>query len=215
MGVIRRVCEDEPRPIREINPDVPDWFCSIVDRLLSKKREDRFQSAEEVASLLADCLAHVQQPQTQPLPDSLHVRRRISLWTGLLTVFAGAAVAVLFYAAWMLPGDRDTDSGGADEAVAQAESDTHHLGETKAEPASDLGVTVEPAPEGFSPWGELDGELNSITSDLNALNWELEVDLELSDESGAAEGGELPEAGQSVPDEAEASSQSSPAKLDE
>jgi uncharacterized protein (TIGR03067 family) len=69
MGVIRRVCDDEPRPIREINPDVPDWFCAIVDRLLSKKREERFQTAEEVASLLADCLAHVQQPLTIQLPE--------------------------------------------------------------------------------------------------------------------------------------------------
>lgn len=68
MGVIRRVCDDEPRPIREINPDVPDWFCAIVDRLLTKKREDRFQTADEVASLLAECLAHVQQPLSAPLP---------------------------------------------------------------------------------------------------------------------------------------------------
>ena len=71
MGVIRRVCDDEPRPIREINPDVPDWLCSIVERLLAKKREDRFQTAEEVATLLAECLAHVQQPLSVPLPKLL------------------------------------------------------------------------------------------------------------------------------------------------
>lgn len=71
MGVIRRVCEDEPRLIREVNPDVPEWLCRIVDRLLSKKPADRIQSAEEVASLLAGCLAHVHRPTTVPLPDRI------------------------------------------------------------------------------------------------------------------------------------------------
>lgn len=68
MGVIRRVCDDEARPIREINPDVPDWLCGIIDRLLSKNPVERFQSADEVAELLAGCLAHVQHPLSVPLP---------------------------------------------------------------------------------------------------------------------------------------------------
>jgi len=71
MGVIRRVCEDEPRPIREVNPDVPEWLCAIVERLLSKNPANRFSSADEVASLLAGSLAHVHQPLTVPLPESV------------------------------------------------------------------------------------------------------------------------------------------------
>lgn len=68
IGVIRRVCDDSPRPIREINPDVPDWLCVIIDRLLAKDPKDRYASAEEVAELLGSCLAHVQQPTVVPLP---------------------------------------------------------------------------------------------------------------------------------------------------
>lgn len=68
MGVIRRVCDDSPRLIREINPDIPDWLCAIIDRLLAKQPEQRFDSADEVAELLAGCLAHVQRPLTVPLP---------------------------------------------------------------------------------------------------------------------------------------------------
>lgn len=71
MGVIRRVCEDEPRPIREVNPDVPEWLCGIVERLLSKNPANRFSSADEVASLLSGCLAHVHQPLAVPLPESI------------------------------------------------------------------------------------------------------------------------------------------------
>lgn len=55
VAVLRRVCDDTPRPIRDVLPDVPDWLCSIIDRLLEKKRQNRFQSAQEVADLLARC----------------------------------------------------------------------------------------------------------------------------------------------------------------
>lgn len=75
IGVIRRVCDDSPRPIREINPDVPDWLCGIIDRLLAKDPKERYDSAEEVAELLGNCLAHVQQPTTVPIPESAQTVR--------------------------------------------------------------------------------------------------------------------------------------------
>ena len=58
MAAIRRVCDDTPRPIREVNRDIPDWLAAIIDRLLAKNPDERFQSAEEVAKLLSDHLAH-------------------------------------------------------------------------------------------------------------------------------------------------------------
>ena len=51
-GVLRRITDEEPRPIREINPEIPEWLCGIVARLMAKRPEDRFQSAREVAALL-------------------------------------------------------------------------------------------------------------------------------------------------------------------
>ncbi len=75
-GVLRRITDEEPRPIREINPDIPDWLCGIVAKLMSKRPDDRFQLAGEVAALLEQCLAHVQQPTAVPLPDVLISLRR-------------------------------------------------------------------------------------------------------------------------------------------
>lgn len=71
MGVLKRVCEDAPRPIREFQPELPEWLQQIISGLLAKDPADRFQSAEDVAALLRNCLAHVQQPQLTPLPDTL------------------------------------------------------------------------------------------------------------------------------------------------
>jgi serine/threonine protein kinase len=62
LGTLRRVSDESPRPIQELNLELPDWFVAIVDKLQAKSAEDRFQSAGEVAELLAQCLAHVQQP---------------------------------------------------------------------------------------------------------------------------------------------------------
>ncbi|HZL91308.1 MAG TPA: family 16 glycoside hydrolase [Pirellulaceae bacterium] len=68
MGVLRRVCDDVPRPIREVHAEIPQWLCEIVDKLLQKEPEQRFQSAQEVADLLAQHLAHLQQPESCPMP---------------------------------------------------------------------------------------------------------------------------------------------------
>ena len=61
-GVIQRVCEVEPRPIREFSPEVPFWLEAFIAKLCSKRREDRFDSAAEVSSLLSAELAHMQSP---------------------------------------------------------------------------------------------------------------------------------------------------------
>jgi uncharacterized protein (TIGR03067 family) len=68
MAVLKRVCEDTPRPIREVNPDIPDWLCNIISKLHAKKPAERFQAAQEVADLLGQHLAHEQQPTQVPLP---------------------------------------------------------------------------------------------------------------------------------------------------
>jgi serine/threonine protein kinase len=82
FGVLRRITDTEARPIREINADIPDWLANFVELLLAKDAADRIPSAAETATLLAQCLAHVQQPDTVELPaacrvGSAHHRRRV------------------------------------------------------------------------------------------------------------------------------------------
>jgi serine/threonine protein kinase/WD40 repeat protein len=68
VAALRRVCDDTPRPVREINSDIPDWLEEIISRLLAKQPSERFQTASEVAELLGRYLAHVQQPAIDPSP---------------------------------------------------------------------------------------------------------------------------------------------------
>ena len=95
MAVLKRVCDDTPRPIKEINPNTPDWLVEIIDRLIAKNPDDRFQTASEVAELLGRHLAHEQDPTRHESPvatasSGQSGRRKSRRWTltlGLLAAF--------------------------------------------------------------------------------------------------------------------------------
>ena len=57
VAVIRKVCDEEPRPIREVNPDVPEVLRVLIDRLHAKQAADRPASAQEVANMMTAMLA--------------------------------------------------------------------------------------------------------------------------------------------------------------
>lgn len=106
-GVLRLITDDEPTPIREINPEVPEWLCAIVSRLMAKRADDRFSSASEVAELLESCLAHVQQPTAAALPSSLSQPTEVSvsmrpnrLFKGVLVMVATLALGLAAMFAW-------------------------------------------------------------------------------------------------------------------
>jgi serine/threonine protein kinase len=77
LGVLRRISEETPLPIRQINPAIPDWLAEVIFILQAKEPAERFSSAAEVADLLGRYLAHLQQPKTAPKP-SLPQRARSS-----------------------------------------------------------------------------------------------------------------------------------------
>ena len=68
-GVIKRVCEANPRSITEINPSIAPWLAEFVHTLMAQDRDDRFDSAEQVAGFLANELAHMQSPDLIPAPE--------------------------------------------------------------------------------------------------------------------------------------------------
>lgn len=75
LCVMRRITDSEPTSIRELNPAVPEWLCSVIARLMAKNPAERFQTATEVNALLEAYLSHVQQPQTITRPDIPNVAR--------------------------------------------------------------------------------------------------------------------------------------------
>jgi serine/threonine protein kinase len=66
MAVMKRVCEETPRPIHESNPELPSWLGDLIAKLHAKKPGDRFQTAQEVAELLGQRLADLQAGRAEP-----------------------------------------------------------------------------------------------------------------------------------------------------
>jgi serine/threonine protein kinase len=115
FGVLRRITDTQPRPICEINPDIPAWLAALIDRLLAKDPAARLATASETADLLKQCLAHVQQPSAVPLPEICRVgyahrnsARRIVIGLVASAALVLCAAAALFWssqrAATRVPG---------------------------------------------------------------------------------------------------------------
>ena len=76
MGLLKRICDETPRPIRDINTDVPEWLEAIITKLLKKSPNERYQTSSEVAELLENWLAHVQRPMTMPAPNPVNIAKK-------------------------------------------------------------------------------------------------------------------------------------------
>jgi serine/threonine-protein kinase len=70
MGVLRRVCDEEPRPLVEVNREVPESLEAVIARLHAKDPAGRYQSAAEVAEVLGRQLAELQRPGPRPTRPS-------------------------------------------------------------------------------------------------------------------------------------------------
>jgi WD40 repeat protein len=50
--ILKRVTEEPPVPIQQVNPEMPDCLVKFIDKLLAKRPSERFQTAAEVHDLL-------------------------------------------------------------------------------------------------------------------------------------------------------------------
>jgi serine/threonine protein kinase len=152
-GILRRVTDEEPRAIREINPEIPDWLERVVAKLLSKSPIDRFRSAAEVHDLLEQCLAHLQQPLNVPLPASCRPEPRSSRWqyAGILLV---ACLAVI--GGWAIRAEWLSHNGPPPEHSASSE--------TKPQPSPRVqSDDRDPA----TAWDATAEEIETLNNDLS------------------------------------------------
>jgi eukaryotic-like serine/threonine-protein kinase len=120
MGIMKRVCEETPRPLREVNPDTPEWLQALIAKLHAKNPADRYAAAKDVAAELSRRLAQLQTdgffsdaaPSTQLRPRQEPGRRRIArnVVAAALVVALASVAGLLFYQSWIAkrqPGNTD------------------------------------------------------------------------------------------------------------
>jgi serine/threonine protein kinase len=128
-GVIRRVIEDAPRPIPELNPQTPAWLCDLVGRLHAKDPADRPESAQEVAEVLGEHLAQAQKPTdaAKPVPSRKSTGARRSgkrRWIGAAAALVLLALGVAFAAqraGWLARSHHTFQSNAAQPSVSAGE----------------------------------------------------------------------------------------------
>jgi WD40 repeat protein/tRNA A-37 threonylcarbamoyl transferase component Bud32 len=122
--VLTRVRADAPQPVREINPDVPEWLGGLIGKLHAREASARPASAREVAELLGGQLALLQQPsltpppaapvvsvQAAPRPRGMRSSRRLIVALCLVGLLAALAALAILLKGWQGEGS-DSGKGG-------------------------------------------------------------------------------------------------------
>jgi len=68
MAVLNRICNEQPSPVREVNSEVSKTFADIIEKLLAKDPDDRFQTAGQLHEVLEQYLAYLHQPNSNRPP---------------------------------------------------------------------------------------------------------------------------------------------------
>ena len=141
-GTVRRVCDETPRPIWEVNPEIPDWLVSIITKLHAKSPDERYQSADEVADILTDFLAALRQGTvpTNRLPKSRSTGRSRFL---PLLLLGGVVllIAVTLSRKWLLNRSTGRLTGTATVSARTAPAD--HTGSATAHTAFNKRITLQ------------------------------------------------------------------------
>jgi serine/threonine-protein kinase len=186
VAVIRRICDGHCRPVREVNPDVPEWLAEIIEKLHEKDPADRFQTAAEVADLLERHLAHLQQPtvvlqppRLKPMPAvALPVRNgsRRRLVAAAVIGLIALALGVEGYHVFFPPAENHPRQGAVRNAAISAAGDTG-----EAFPATPAGSADNQAVSGatgaVSPPEVENRSMQSEFGELRSQLHELEIRL--------------------------------------
>lgn len=137
LAILKQITEARHRPLRELNPAIPDWLSDTIDRLLAKKPADRIQSAEHLAELF-DFEWALMKTTSEDVPTVCQEEeRRIAKRNRLIAV----AIGVSFLALGLLGGML---LGGGKGPVAAAASSAEPMAVLSANSGAVWSVSFDP-----------------------------------------------------------------------
>ncbi len=162
LAVVTKIATEPVTPIGQINTDLPKTVCDLIDKMMVKDVDERFQTPEQVLAIIDRCIeslgvtvplakgkAHGREIGPSPSPQP---RSRVKFWGGI----AGVALAVLLLV-WLVEGgfltqESTTEQEVSEEAPAELTEGKAVSDKRSRVPSSDVsGVdkidTAEPAVE--------------------------------------------------------------------
>jgi len=98
---------DQPRPLAALRPDLPPDLCELVQKLMAKRPEDRYQSARDVLrdlNKVKDGLSLDWHPSAAPIPQglALSTSQPVALASGSTLVLPPFASPPIRWMRWLL-----------------------------------------------------------------------------------------------------------------
>jgi serine/threonine protein kinase len=126
LQVANKVCDYHPPRLSQCNEQMPQFLSEIVDRLLQKEPENRFQSSDEVVEVLQRHLAAINLSRSDELTVTLHnqpsysPRRRKFKWLAPLVLAVAVAAGLGIWLATR-PSENPPDETGSPRLPRQEE----------------------------------------------------------------------------------------------
>jgi serine/threonine-protein kinase len=180
VAVLKRICEENPTPLAQLNADVPSWLAKVIERLHAKAPSNRFSTAADLADLLQRCLAHVQNPVAAPLPSELRepARRSRGLLSKRRLLAASCASAVVVSAVLMLGrlGNSPTTGEAGGDGKLEAAADNSDIRANGKDMKPSLAAAARPLlTERDYEWLETTFENGHIEDPERLYQWSLRL----------------------------------------
>ncbi len=163
-AVLKRLVEDDPRPIRDVIPETPQWLCDIIAKLQRKRPDVRFQSAGELADVLRD---YEERLKTNPSFKQQKRRPSLAQRAGQWTI---AAAVLLPTVVSLIAGITDwfSKSNGKLSETTKVAASLAEPGQMPfpASQTNSLGMTLRLAPAGKFVMGSSPAEIEHNASSL-------------------------------------------------
>lgn len=126
LEVLHKISEVKHPPLREVEPSAPEWLAEVVDDLLAKKPEDRYQTANDLAEVLEYYWVNLKNASGDlPGVCQIELRQRRNRARALAALMGAAMFALGLVAGMFIPWGRlpaPGSSSAAPVAVLSANS---------------------------------------------------------------------------------------------
>jgi eukaryotic-like serine/threonine-protein kinase len=176
LAVLRKLIDNDAQDVLAINNLIPAYVSDLIKMLLIREKDSRIGTMSQVADLLRQTLAHVQQPSVNPVPGSLirgslNQKRLIKLSVATCIVLTASFVALLLWT----PNDGDGSADFSKDPVNQifANSTSNELDKASV---TDLLALIKSEPSSGKVVAPVEAFLKCVKWDDQSQSLKLTVD---------------------------------------
>ena len=136
LAILKQIADVKHRPLRELNPSIPEWLDHTIDRLLAKRPADRIQSAVHLAELFEFEWA-LMKATSEEVPTVCKIEQAKRARRNRLIA---AGVGVTFLSLGLFAGSFLSNRNAADRIAPNGDSNGDSLVESAVSTAKPLAV---------------------------------------------------------------------------